>query len=80
MRKQTLTKNQIEILKASMRCTVQYHYNEYQAVSNKIQQIDKFLKAAADLYLIDYSEVAKIMKQVGDAGLSELELQRSVNN
>lgn len=79
MRKQTLTNNQIETLKASIRCTVQYHSNEPGAVSKKLKKIDEFLKLAADLYIIDdYSEVAKIMKAVGDAGLDEYNLIKRV--
>lgn len=75
MRKQTLTNGQIETLKASIRCTVQYHSQEPETISKKLKMIDEFLKLAAELYIIeDYSEVTKIMKAVGDAGIDEYDL------
>lgn len=79
MKKQTLTNNQIETLKAGIRCTVQYHSNEPETISKKLKMIDEFLKLAAELYIIDdYSEVARIMKAVGDAGIDEYELIKRV--
>lgn len=75
MRKQTLTKNQVETLKVNIRAAVQYHSNSADYIGKKLQQIDQFLKLAAELYILDdYSEVARIMKEVGDAGLDELDL------
>jgi hypothetical protein len=84
MRKQTLTTNQIETLKADMRFTVQYNHNSEtgaEAISARIKQIDSFLKMAFDLHLIDdYKQVSNIMQQVTGAGLQELDLQRTYNS
>jgi hypothetical protein len=75
MKKQTLTKNQVEILKVNIRAAVQYHSSSADYIGKKLQQIDQFLKLAAELYILDdYSEVARIMKEVGDAGLDEFDL------
>lgn len=77
MKKQKLTVNQIETLKNGIRCTIHYHSNEPEKISKKLKQIDDFLKMAADLYIIeDYSEVTKIMKEIGEAALSEYELNK----
>ena len=77
MKKQTLTNNQIETLKANMRCAVQYHSNDGQYISKKLNQLQDFLRLAFDLHIIeDYSQVQDITKKVTDAGLSELDLIR----
>lgn len=75
MKKQTLTVNQIETLKANMRCAVQYHSNDGQYISKKLNQLQDFLRLAFDLHIIDdYSQVDKITKQVIGAGMNELDL------
>lgn len=74
MRKQTLSKKQIETLKLVMRTAARTNNTSADYIGRKISQIDQFLKLAAELYIIDdYSDVAKIMKEVCSAGLDELD-------
>lgn len=77
MKRQTLTNNQIETLKANMRCAVQYHSNDGEYISKKLNELQDFLRLAFDLHIIqDYSQVQDIIKKVTDAGLDELDLMR----
>lgn len=72
MKKATLTNNQIEILKYNLEIAIKYH-DDNETITAKLKEIDNFLKMAFDLHIIDdYSDITKIMKQIGDAGIQAL--------
>lgn len=72
MKKATLTNNQIEILKYNLEIAIKYH-DDNETITAKLKEIDSFLKMAFDLHIIDdYSDITKIMKTIGDAGIQAL--------
>lgn len=77
MKKANLTPSQIKTLQFDIQITAKYN-NTPKEISEKLKQIDTFLKLAFDLHIIDeYSDVTKIMRAVGGAGLEELNRQKT---